>query len=108
MKRTDNAFSIELESEHGQEYINDFAAISAATMLQMNFAMEGFLCVSHLNKENGCFEVTVHFDLHHIPTLPQGYTCTYYTITSHTHCIGNTPCYVRCKTFYFRVKRTIK
>lgn len=108
MKRTDNHFQLELISERGMEFINDFAAIAAATQLQMYFAMQGYMVTSHINGENGSYEITIHFSGKHYPSHPQGYNYSEYSLTSQEAWIGKAMKRIRCKSYYFRVKTTMK
>ena len=105
MKRTNNEFCIELKSEKSVTFINDTAAIMAANMMAMYFASEGFLTTTYMNKANGSYEVCVHFDMWHTPTLPQGYLYTSYSITSHDYSKNGLNSRIRCKTYRFSVKR---
>lgn len=105
MKRTDNKFAIELESEKSVNFKTDIEAIMACNMMALHFANEGFLTTTHLCKENGTYELCVHFDLRHTPTLPQGYLYSSYNITSHEYNSYGETKRVRCKTFSFRVNR---
>ena len=105
MIKVNNPYSIELKSESGKPYINAAHAIMAASAMMMYFANEGFLVSSHLDKETSSFEITVHFDTNRYPKNPNGYTFSYYTLTSHQTTRGNVQGYVRCKTFHFCVQR---
>ena len=105
MKRTHNESAIELMSEKSVMFINDMSAIMACNMMAMHFASEGFLTTTYMSKENGSYEVCVHFDLDHTPTLPEGYLYTSYNITSYDHYFNGKPCRIRCKTYRFSVKK---
>lgn len=105
MKRTDNKFAIELESEKSVNFKSDIEAIMACNMMALYFANEGFLTTTRLCKENGCYEVCVHFDMGHTPTLPQGYLYSSYNITSHEYYSYGQITKARCKTFSFSVNR---
>lgn len=101
MKRTENQYCIELESESQNPYINEVTAILAATSVMTYFTLEGYLTTCYMSSETGHYEVQVHFDLSKYPTLPTGYSCTKFTLTSHDHWVGNEYSRIRCKTFYF-------
>lgn len=105
MKRTSNKFGLKLESETSVMFINDMAAIMACNMVALHFASEGFLVATHMYKGNGNYEVCVHFDFKHTPTLPKGYAFSSYDITSHEYYSDGEQQRVRCKTYYFRVQR---
>ena len=105
MKRTDNKFAIELESEKSVNFKTDIEAIMACNMMALHFANEGFLTTTSLNKESGRYEVCVHFEMEHTPTLPQGYLYTSYNITSHEYYSYGQITRVRCKTYRFSVNR---
>lgn len=105
MKRTDNKFAIELESEKSVNFTTDIEAIMACNMMALYFASEGFLTITHLCMENGTYELCVHFDMGHTPTLPQGYLYSSYNITSHDYYSYGEIKRVRCKTYSFRVNK---
>lgn len=105
MKRTNNKFVLELQSEKSVMFMNDMAAIMACNMMALHYASEGFLTTTSMCKENGSYEVCVHFDLNHTPTLPQGYLYSSYNITSHNHYFNGKESRIRCKTYRFSVKR---
>ena len=70
---------------------------------QMYFIQAGFMIHSHVNLGYGSIELTVHFDLPNMPTIPSGYTYSYKELTSHTYwdeCLNKLQ-YVRCLTLYF-------
>ena len=108
MKRTNNEFTLELKSEKSVMFNNDMAAIMACNMMALYFASEGFLTTTYMNKENGSYEVCIHFDFKHTPTLPKGYAYSSYDITSHEYYSDGEQHRVRCKTYYFKVKRCIR
>ena len=104
MKRTDNKFAIELESEKSVNFTTDIEAIMACNMMALHFANEGFLTTTRMDKNNGTYEVCVHFDLGHTPTHPQSYPYSSYNITSHAYYLYGSTKRVRCKTYSFVVK----
>lgn len=108
MKRINNELALELKSEKSVMFINDMAAIMACNMMALYFASEGFLTTTHMSKENGSYEVCIHFNLDHYPILPQGYLYTSYTITSHDHYFNGEQHRIRCKTYRFSVKTCIR
>lgn len=105
MKRTDNKFAIELESEKSVNFKTDIEAIMACNMMALYFANEGFPTNTRLCKENGTYEVCVYFDMRHTPTLPQGYLYSLYNITSFKSYSYGQIKRIRCKTFSFKVNR---
>ena len=108
MKRTINKIGITLESETSVMFINDMAAIMACNMIAFYYASEGFLTATQMYKGNGSYEVCVHFDFKHAPTLPKGFVYSSYDITSHEYYSDGEQHRVRCKTYYFKVKRCIR
>lgn len=103
MKRIDNKFAIELESEKSVNFKSDIEAIMACNMMALHFANEGFLTTTRLYMGTGSYELCVHFDLSHTPTLPQGYLYSSYNITSHEYYSYGQITRVRCKTYRFKV-----
>lgn len=87
----------------GEKFINKNAALMAFQAAQMYFIQAGFLTTSRVNLGFGIIELTVHFDLPNMPTIPSGYTYSHKEITSHTYWeeVRNKLAYVRCLTLYF-------
>ena len=84
--------------------MNKSAALMAFCSNQFFFIQRGFLTTSYVNLENSTIELTVHFDLKHLPTLPEGYKYSQKEIISHTYYMDSEKqsVYVRCLRLTFK------
>lgn len=70
---------------------------------QMYFIQSGFLTTSRVHFETSMIQLTIHFTLPNMPTIPSGYVYSEKEITSHPYWLEyrKEVIYVRCLTLYF-------
>lgn len=73
----------EVTGTEGVSFINAFNAIVAMQALQTAVALQGYATYSDIVLENGRIELRAHLDKPIIPSIPQGYTYTQRSVSSH-------------------------
>jgi hypothetical protein len=91
----------------GAMFVSLNAALSAYQILQMHFILEDYLVGTYVCLETGIIELTVHFDLAHLPKEPAGCTYSSKIISSFESYFedNKTSGYVRTITYYFEYSR---
>ena len=87
-----------------EAFITKNAALMAFQMAQVYFIQAGFLTTSSVNLNQERIELTVHFCLPNLPTVPQGFNYSRREINSHYYFseVDNQVVYVRTMDLYFK------
>lgn len=105
MKKVQNPYAIELQSDYGKEFINYLSASTACTSIAIHYANEGFHTTVNYDPLNKHAECSIYFDLLNTPLNFANALYTYYDITSHTYWMDGKENRVRVKTFHFKTKK---
>ena len=105
MKKIQNKYAIELQSEDGSPLANEAAAVRFACLAAQYFAHRGLLTSVYLSKEIETYEVSIQFKLTDETTLPTAIHHSGYIISSHEYYDHGKVTRVRVKTFNFKTQK---
>lgn len=74
-----------LEGDNTGAFVNDFAAMMAAQVMQLYFAKRNLSTSLRINLSVGSIELTVHLDGPTYPVIPQNYFYSKKRISSHEY-----------------------